>query len=359
MLRRGALVILAVSTVLAACGPSAQEQAAAQVDLIFVSLDVGNLENAESALNEAVRLSPADVPAEARRAVEQRREALTTFLLAQDRFERSEYAGAVESFRLAAQQDHWFEDAARKGAAAASAAGALFVEREVAGIGQLLDDGDLEAAVSRFQEAQALLPEDPDLNQLAERVLAEYEAVKTEEIGQLLRSGDASQARQMILDVGQRLGGSTESLDSLLASAEDALAEAAAARQAALEAERAVRERLRRDVARRIGCESSNIRSVAHCDGFRFERVARTDLGDRWPLTVAAGTVICSSQGSRQIATFLPEASTREYALNGTADSMGWPSIRPIWADDDRPGFRGQGIKKSIGPIISAALALC
>ncbi len=118
------------------------------------------------------------------------------------------------------------------------------------------------------------------------------------------------------------------------------------------------RERERRDIARRIGCDNISPRSVAHCTNLRAQRVVRADLGDRWPLTIDAGTVICSRQGTRQIATFLDDVN-REYALNGTADSMGWPSIRPIWADDDRPGFRGQGIKKSISPLISAAVSLC
>jgi hypothetical protein len=118
------------------------------------------------------------------------------------------------------------------------------------------------------------------------------------------------------------------------------------------------RERERRDIARRIGCDNISPRSVAHCTNLRAQRVVRAVLGDRWPLTIDAGTVICSRQGTRQIATFLDDVN-REYALNGTADSMGWPSIRPIWADDDRPGFRGQGIKKSISPLISAAVSLC
>jgi tetratricopeptide (TPR) repeat protein len=354
--RRNFVAAIAMALTIAACGPSAQELVDQQVELVFAALDAGDVEAARAALSEAEKIRGASVPSAARQAVVQRESASLAFLAAQDHQAQGDYLEAIENFRRAAERDPWFTSAAFEGVSAVESA---YVDRELAAATQALEDGDIDAALSSLTLAIANFPSNPDLGVLAERVAEEYESAKIDEIEELLRSGDPAKARQIAQRAASQLGATTPALDRLIASAEEALAAAAAARQAALDAERAARERERRDIARRIGCEGSSPRSVAHCTNFRAQRVVRADLGDRWPLTIAAGTVICSSQGTRQIATFLPDGSSREYALNGTADSMGWPTIRPIWADDDRPGFRGQGIKKSIGPLVSAALAVC
>ena len=92
---------------------------------------------------------------------------------------------------------------------------------------------------------------------------------------------------------------------------------------------------------------------------FDTQEVSRADFGDRWPLTVEEGVLVCSREGSRVIVTFLVTGSTREYALNASAERQGFPPINPIWADDPRYASSGAGIKVAITPLRSRALALC
>lgn len=92
---------------------------------------------------------------------------------------------------------------------------------------------------------------------------------------------------------------------------------------------------------------------------FDTQEVSRSDFGDRWPLTVDEGVLVCSREGSRVIVTFLVTGSTREYALNASAERQGFPPINPIWADDPRYASSGAGIKIAITPLRSRALELC
>ncbi len=92
---------------------------------------------------------------------------------------------------------------------------------------------------------------------------------------------------------------------------------------------------------------------------FDTQEVSRSDFGDRWPLTVDEGVLVCSREGSRVIVTFLVTGSTREYALNASAERQGFPPINPIWADDPRYASSGAGIKIAITTLRSRALELC
>ncbi len=79
--------------------------------------------------------------------------------------------------------------------------------------------------------------------------------------------------------------------------------------------------------------------------------VSFDDLGDAWPLTVQQGILKCRA-GS--LALFVAPDG-KEYALNGTANSKGYPRINPIWADNAKI----PGTKKNIGVLIILALELC
>jgi len=78
--------------------------------------------------------------------------------------------------------------------------------------------------------------------------------------------------------------------------------------------------------------------------------VSATEFGDAWPLTVQSGRIACIAPSA---AVFIHNGTI--YQLNGMASSRGYTSINPIWRDSpDIPGA-----KVNIGPLISAALALC
>lgn len=82
-----------------------------------------------------------------------------------------------------------------------------------------------------------------------------------------------------------------------------------------------------------------------------WANVAAADFGDRWPLTVSAGTLRC--EGSRAV---VFETNGRRYAVNGTAASR--PGVRPleeIWAPD--PSIAG--LRKNISPLLERGLSLC
>lgn len=71
-----------------------------------------------------------------------------------------------------------------------------------------------------------------------------------------------------------------------------------------------------------------------------------------WPFTVSAGTLRCRS-GSE--VTFEAPDGT-EYAVNGTAKGAGYPSIEPIWADDED---LGNGLKVDISEVLAKGTSLC
>lgn len=54
--------------------------------------------------------------------------------------------------------------------------------------------------------------------------------------------------------------------------------------------------------------------------------VGRADFGDRWPLTVAEGTLACSDG-----AVTFKTRDGRTYAVNGAARARGFRAIDPIW----------------------------
>ena len=78
--------------------------------------------------------------------------------------------------------------------------------------------------------------------------------------------------------------------------------------------------------------------------------VSREQFGEKWPLTVEKGEVECIDGF---IAVFHHEGKT--WALNGAAQSRGYPEIELIWRDNPSiPGF-----KINIGPLIDLALKQC
>ena len=92
------------------------------------------------------------------------------------------------------------------------------------------------------------------------------------------------------------------------------------------------------------------------------------DLGATWPFTVPEGRLRCTKNS----VTF--EANGSTYAINGTAQSRGFPRVDPIWKHDttmEESYAKQKGItlaaarkaigtvRVNIGPIIKAGLALC
>lgn len=71
-----------------------------------------------------------------------------------------------------------------------------------------------------------------------------------------------------------------------------------------------------------------------------------------WPFTVTAGTLRCRL-GS-EVTFEAPDGA--EYAVNGTAKDAGYPSIEPIWADDEN---LGNGLKVNISEVLDKGRTLC
>ncbi len=70
-----------------------------------------------------------------------------------------------------------------------------------------------------------------------------------------------------------------------------------------------------------------------------------------WPFTVDVGTLRCRDGVS---VTF--EAGGTEYGVNGTAQDAGYPSVKPIWADDKE---LGGGLKVDISEVLDYGRGLC
>ncbi|MEV6563832.1 hypothetical protein [Streptomyces kronopolitis] len=72
---------------------------------------------------------------------------------------------------------------------------------------------------------------------------------------------------------------------------------------------------------------------------------------DEWPFTVDVGTLRCRDGVS---VTF--EAGGTEYGVNGTAQDAGYPSVKPIWADDKELDY---GLKVDISEVLDYGRGLC
>lgn len=92
--------------------------------------------------------------------------------------------------------------------------------------------------------------------------------------------------------------------------------------------------------------------------------VSAAKFGDDWPLKVSAGRIVCRPPS---MVFFQQTPGGPLYAVNGSAggcigskhpgcNGIKPEEINPIWADDTK---LGQGLKKSIGPLISAGLRYC
>lgn len=82
----------------------------------------------------------------------------------------------------------------------------------------------------------------------------------------------------------------------------------------------------------------------------RGVKVSRAEYGDAWPLTVESGRLECVPPSA-----IIFHSGGETYAVNGTADSLGYRDIRPIWRDNPD----GPTPKINIGPLIKRGLAYC
>lgn len=87
--------------------------------------------------------------------------------------------------------------------------------------------------------------------------------------------------------------------------------------------------------------------------------VTKTDLGDKWPLTVEYGFLSCTNKEAGgmalELAVFTAPDGT-EYALNGSAKAhTDAQDIEPIWANSPN----SPGTRVDIGPLLQRTRALC
>lgn len=96
--------------------------------------------------------------------------------------------------------------------------------------------------------------------------------------------------------------------------------------------------------------------NVTACAGQEdSEEIERSDLGDKWPLTVDRGTLRCEGSGGIGDVIFTTEDGT-EYSVNGAAKSTGkYEDIMEIWADN--PDV--EGLKVDMSALTERGLALC
>jgi hypothetical protein len=79
--------------------------------------------------------------------------------------------------------------------------------------------------------------------------------------------------------------------------------------------------------------------------------VTQAEFGPGWPLTVASGTLRCEAETAIVFRT--PDGN--DFAVNGSATSLGYADIEPIWAADPS----GAAPKLSLGPLVDLGLMLC
>lgn len=101
--------------------------------------------------------------------------------------------------------------------------------------------------------------------------------------------------------------------------------------------------------------------------------ITASDFGDKWPFTVNEGYVLCPDGVS-----VIFVSDDKKYALNGVADTRGFPSINTIWRYDpdmikmqkeiaktehksleEIQKIMGPPPRISISPILNAGLTLC
>jgi len=81
--------------------------------------------------------------------------------------------------------------------------------------------------------------------------------------------------------------------------------------------------------------------------------VTREQFGNEWPLTVDSGDVECIDG----LYVVFHHHGTA-YALNGIAESRGYPKIDPIWKDNEAFASMGIESKLNIQPLLDAGLEL-
>lgn len=75
-----------------------------------------------------------------------------------------------------------------------------------------------------------------------------------------------------------------------------------------------------------------------------------------WPFTVDSGVLRCRP-ASRAV-TFQPGGKGDEYALNGAAKTVGYPSVETYWALDPQAPA-GSGLRVSLSEAVAVGAALC
>jgi hypothetical protein len=83
-----------------------------------------------------------------------------------------------------------------------------------------------------------------------------------------------------------------------------------------------------------------------------------TELGDRWPFTVAEGEIDCirgREESGRRLDAIVFRSGGKTYALNGVAERRGDLPINPIWkADPTKPERR-----VNLAPVLYLAVKEC
>lgn len=84
--------------------------------------------------------------------------------------------------------------------------------------------------------------------------------------------------------------------------------------------------------------------------------ISQADFGKSWPFTVNSGELYCIGAGNGQpISAVVFATEDESYAVNGTAQALGYKQIDEIWRDDPEIA----GLKVNIGPIIERGLKIC
>lgn len=103
-----------------------------------------------------------------------------------------------------------------------------------------------------------------------------------------------------------------------------------------------------------LALATSVVLGLAACGGAGGKSgvtISKADFGKAWPFTVPDGILRCKDG----VAITFEHGGTK-YAVNGSAKSLGFADIAPIWADDPSPLG---GPKKDLGPINERGQKLC
>lgn len=86
------------------------------------------------------------------------------------------------------------------------------------------------------------------------------------------------------------------------------------------------------------------------CGDSRGIEVSAAEYGERWPFTIAVGTLRCDVNGQRK-AVRLDTGTGIQYGINGAAKTLGFPDSAAV----HKPGVVGVDLQ----PLIERGLTLC